>query len=190
MKPEGAKGTSKFIEIGGRVHFFFVSVWKRNFLFRTFKTLRIVSLVSNSTNSVILNYVLRNRNILIKCKQKRILASFNFRQHKNIIFFSDLEKLDLCRDLRLFHSSHPLDLPDDRVLRGLVLRFALHADQLRKNKKIFLILNIEYNVDQVQVVLKIGFSLQTNLNFVKTTYESINHKRDSNIFWGEKFTQQ
>lgn len=26
LKPDGANGTSKFIEIGGRVHFFFVSV--------------------------------------------------------------------------------------------------------------------------------------------------------------------
>ena len=26
LNPDGAKGTSKFMEIGGRVHFFFVSV--------------------------------------------------------------------------------------------------------------------------------------------------------------------
>ena len=28
LKPDGANGTSKFIEIGGRVHFFLLSVWE------------------------------------------------------------------------------------------------------------------------------------------------------------------
>ena len=41
-----------------------------------------------------------------------------------------LQQLYLSRDLRLLHSGHALDLPDDGVLRGLVLGLALHTDQL------------------------------------------------------------
>ena len=41
-----------------------------------------------------------------------------------------LQQLNLCGDLRLLHAAHPLDLPHDGVLAGLVLGLALHADQL------------------------------------------------------------
>ena len=41
-----------------------------------------------------------------------------------------LEQLNLGGDLRLLHAPHPLDLPHDGVLTGLVLGLALHTDQL------------------------------------------------------------
>ena len=43
-----------------------------------------------------------------------------------------LKQFNLGGDLRLLHATHSLDLPDDRVLRGLVLGLALHADQLKQ----------------------------------------------------------
>ena len=41
-----------------------------------------------------------------------------------------LQQLDFGGYLRFLHASHPLDLPHNRILARLVLRLALHADQL------------------------------------------------------------
>ena len=46
-----------------------------------------------------------------------------------------LKQLDLGRNLRLLHATHPLDLPDDGVLGRLVLRLPLHADQLKSGPR-------------------------------------------------------
>ena len=102
-----------------------------------------------------------------------------------LLFGICLQEFNFSRNLRLFHSAHPFNFPDNGIFRGLIFGLAFHANKLNTR---CVERRWDSNLDLLgqKRRLEIGFNHNFDLQFCPTNFShQRNHaKRQRNVFGG------